>query len=68
MSYIYTKEQQEFKDKIREFALKEVAPDMDRIDREAEYPLRTVKMLGELGYLGMPFPKEYGGGEIDYLR
>ena len=57
MSYIYTKEQQEFKDKIREFALKEVAPDMDRIDREAEYPLRTVKMLGELGYLECPFLK-----------
>lgn len=68
MGYIYTQEQQEFKDKMREFALKEIAPDMDRIDREAEYPMRTVKMLGEMGVLGMPFPKEYGGQEIDYLR
>ena len=37
------------------------------MDRDAEYPLETVKKLGKMGIMGMPFPKEYGGSGLDYV-
>lgn len=63
----YSKEQLEWKNKVREFAQKEIAPNLKKMDETAEYPLDTVKKLGKMGLLGMPFPKEYGGLELDYV-
>lgn len=46
---------------IREFAEKEVKPLAASVDEEERFPEETVKKMAELGIMGIPFPKEYGG-------
>ena len=52
---------------VREFAEAEVKPVAQQIDETCEFPWETVKKMGELGLLGMPFPEELGGGGGDTL-
>ncbi len=54
---------------VREFAENEVAPLAIQIDKEHRVPRETMRKLGEIGLLGVCFPREYGGmgaGEIGY--
>ena len=51
----------------RDFALSEVKPLAAEIDREERFPTETVKKLAECGYMGIPFPEEYGGVGMDNL-
>lgn len=67
MEFGYTPQQLEWKEKIRRFCEKEIAPELKTMDRTAEYPLRTVKLLADMGCMGMPFPKQYGGMGMDYI-
>lgn len=67
MEFGYTQKQLELKAQLKEFGEKELVPILDKMDQEAFYPLETVKKLGEMGILGMPFPKEYGGLGLDYI-
>ena len=46
---------------IREFAEAEIAPRAADWDRTATFPASTVRKLGELGVMGLPFPEQYGG-------
>lgn len=61
----WTPAQQEFRDRIRDFLERELAPLTTRIDREGYYPLNVVKKMAPLGLLGMAIPKDYGGSELD---
>lgn len=45
----------------REFSNNEIMPVADQHNREGRFPLEIVKKLGELGFLGMLIPTEYGG-------
>jgi alkylation response protein AidB-like acyl-CoA dehydrogenase len=51
----------------REFAEQEVAPVAERLDREKAFPYEIVAKLGELGFMGIPFPEEVGGAGGDTL-
>jgi short-chain 2-methylacyl-CoA dehydrogenase len=55
------------RDTVREFALGEVAPVAEELDRTKAFPYEIVKRLGELDLMGIPFPEEYGGGGGDSL-
>lgn len=46
---------------IREFANAEVAPRAADWDRTGTFPTATIRQLGQLGVMGLPFPEEYGG-------
>ncbi|MGL5651425.1 MAG: acyl-CoA dehydrogenase [Paraclostridium sp.] len=50
-----------------EFTENEVAPIAHEIDEEEKFPYKTVEKMGKYGFLGIPFPKEYGGEGGDYL-
>ncbi len=52
---------------IREFAESEIGPRAMAIDREGRIPPDILKKMGELGYLGIPFPEEWGGAGMDTL-
>ena len=52
---------------IREFAESEVKPLAFKMDQNNEFPADAVKKLGEMGIMGIPFPKEYGGMGKDIL-
>src|SRR3954466_801417 len=52
---------------VRDFAEGEVAPVAEELDREKRFPYEIVAKLGELGFMGIPFPEEYGGAGGDSL-
>lgn len=70
MDFQLNDEQQQLKKSVREFAEREIAPNVMKWDEAGEFPLATIKKLGKLGLLGMVFPAEYGGagmGYVDYV-
>jgi len=52
---------------VRDFAEQEVAPVAEELDRTKAFPYEIVAKLGELGFMGIPFPEEYGGAGGDSL-
>jgi short/branched chain acyl-CoA dehydrogenase len=54
-------DQRSLRDTVREFAEGEIAPHAAEWDRSGTFPAQTVRKLGELGVMGLPFPEEYGG-------
>lgn len=52
---------------VKEFAEKELAPGVIERDEKSEYPVALYKKLGEMGIIGLPFAKKYGGSGRDYL-
>src|SRR5450432_3795080 len=61
-------EQLQLKKMVREFAEREIAPNIMKWDEACEFPLATVKELGKLGLLGIVFPTEYGGSGMGYIE
>ncbi|MEA2170615.1 MAG: short-chain 2-methylacyl-CoA dehydrogenase [Solirubrobacteraceae bacterium] len=51
----------------RDFAEQEVAPVAEELDRTKSFPYEIVEKLGDLGFMGIPFPEEYGGAGADTL-
>jgi butyryl-CoA dehydrogenase len=57
----YSKEEIGLRDQARTFVDAEIAPYVTEMDRENKYPWKQFKRLGEMGYIGIRFPREYGG-------
>ncbi len=51
----------------REFTQKEVLPRAAEIDGTAQFPLEMAREMGRMGYYGLPYPAEYGGGKAGYV-
>src|SRR5580765_2864353 len=51
----------------RRFADEVVAPQARDLDEREEFPTDIVKQMGELGFMGLPFPEKYGGAGLDTL-
>ena len=51
----------------RAFAKTEVRPLAQEVDEEEKFPLETVRKMARFGFMGIPFPKEYGGQGGDNL-
>jgi short-chain 2-methylacyl-CoA dehydrogenase len=67
MHFDLSDEQQAIRTLVRDFALGEVAPVAEELDRTKSFPYEIVRKLGDLGLMGIPFPEEYGGGGADNL-
>ena len=65
MDFDLNEHQQMIRDTAREFAEKEMKPVAGKFDEEAIFPEEIVKQLGELGFMGMMVPEEYGGAALD---
>ncbi len=50
-----------------EFAQKEIAPIAAQFDETGEFPIDTVRAMGEMGFMGIEVPEEYGGAGLDTL-
>lgn len=53
---------------VRDFAEKEIRPYLNHWDRDEEFPIETMKKMGELGLLGIYIPEEYGGSGFGYFE
>jgi alkylation response protein AidB-like acyl-CoA dehydrogenase len=66
--FLFTKEQQQLRKEIRDFAAREILPNVMRWDEASEFPLELVKHLGQMGLLGILLPTEYGGADLGYVE
>ncbi|HDY75254.1 MAG TPA: acyl-CoA dehydrogenase [Candidatus Marinimicrobia bacterium] len=67
MDFSYTEEQLLIQKTAREFSLDHLAPGVIDRDEKAEFPAEQIKMLGELGFMGMMIPEKWGGAEMDTI-
>jgi alkylation response protein AidB-like acyl-CoA dehydrogenase len=64
---LFTAEHDMLRRAIRAFVEKEVVPHVDEWEEAGRIPRTFWRRLGELGFLGLEFPAEYGGGGGDFL-
>lgn len=67
MNFRQDEEHQDILEMVHDFAVNEVKPLAAEIDRTEEFPMKNVKMMAEMGLMGIPFPEEYGGAGMDTL-
>jgi alkylation response protein AidB-like acyl-CoA dehydrogenase len=68
LDFLLNEEQLQLKKSVREFAEREIKPNVMKWDEAGEFPLATIKELGKLGMLGIVFPSEYGGAGMGYVE
>ena len=64
MDFTFTEEHEMIRELARKFADKEVRPLAESIDKNGDVPRQLIDQTAELGFLGVPFPEEYGGGDM----
>ncbi len=62
-----TDEHREIQQLAREFAQKSIAPIAEHFDETGDFPIDTVRQMGEMGFMGIEVPEEYGGVGMDTL-
>ena len=67
MLFKTTEQHEALRAQIRAFAEAEVKPQAFLMDKENLFPEEAIKKLGEMGLMGIPYPKEYGGAGLDAL-
>ncbi len=68
MNFQETENVKLIKQTVRDFAEKEIRPNLMVWDESQEFPLATMKKLGEQGLMGMLVPEEYGGSGLGYFE
>lgn len=63
----FTEEHEMIRQTAREFAQREIAPIAAQFDESGEFPFETIKKMGEMGFMGIEVPEEYGGAGMDAL-
>jgi alkylation response protein AidB-like acyl-CoA dehydrogenase len=67
MTWPFTAEHEELRKTIRTFVENELAPHAAQWEKDKFFPDSVFSRMGELGFLGLAYPEEYGGGGGDYL-
>jgi alkylation response protein AidB-like acyl-CoA dehydrogenase len=68
VDFSLTDEQRAIQETAREFARREVDPIVEEIDETQKFPREVMRKAGELGFLGILFPEEYGGVGLGYIE
>lgn len=68
MKVIENDNQVMIKQMVRDFAEKEIRPNVMKWDESQEFPVPVFKKLGELGLMGVLVPVEYGGSGLSYFE
>ncbi|MCX8062577.1 MAG: acyl-CoA dehydrogenase [Anaerolineales bacterium] len=67
MLFPFTEEHEMIRQTARDFAQNEIAPIAAQFDESGEFPSETIRKMGELGFMGIEVPEEYGGAGMDTL-
>ena len=62
-----TEEHKMIRDAARDFAQNEIAKIAAHYDESGEFPYDTIKKMGQLGFMGIEVPEEYGGAGLDTI-
>jgi alkylation response protein AidB-like acyl-CoA dehydrogenase len=65
MDFALTEDQKLVRDTVRQFMETELRPYLTQFEREERFPAEQIRRLGEMGFLGMLIPEEYGGSGAD---
>jgi alkylation response protein AidB-like acyl-CoA dehydrogenase len=68
VDFSFTDEQQQLRRSVRGFAETEIAPHVMEWDEASQFPSELIPMLGEMGFLGVIFPEQYGGAGLGYIE
>ena len=68
MDFEINENQQMIAQMVRDFAEKEIKPNIFQWDHEEHFPIDVMKKMGELGLLGIYIPEEYGGSGFGYFE
>jgi acyl-CoA dehydrogenase len=66
-SIYFNEEHNIFRKSLRDFVKKEIRPYAEDWEEAEVYPREIFKRMGDLGFLGVSYPEEYGGGGGDYF-
>ena len=66
MTFELSKDHEDFRRVVRDFAEAEVAPHIEAWDRDHHFPAHLVPQMGELGLFGLVAPEEFGGADGDF--
>ena len=61
----FTEEHELFRNSLKEFLKKEVIPHVDEWESQGKIDSSIWKKFGEMGYLGISYPEQYGGLDLD---
>ena len=64
---LFNDEHEALRRSIRSFVEKELRPHAEEWEEQKDFPNWVFERMGELGFLGLHFPPEYGGQGADYL-
>lgn len=67
MLFQTTRGQEALRAQIRQFAEEEIRPQAFLMDQNNEFPEEAIRKLGERGWMGLPYPAEYGGAGLDIM-
>jgi len=62
-----TEEHEMIRDAARDFAQNAIAPIAAEFDESGDFPIDTIKQMGELGFMGIEIPEQYGGVGMDTM-
>jgi alkylation response protein AidB-like acyl-CoA dehydrogenase len=68
MNFQETENQRMIAQMVRDFAEKEIRPNVMKWDESQEFPVELFKKLGEQGLMGVLVPEEYGGSGLGYFE
>ena len=63
----FTEEHELFRSSLREFLEREVRPNINLWEKEKKIPRYIWEKMGEMGFLGLSYPEEYGGANLDFF-
>ena len=66
MDFSFRESQTMIQQMVRDFAEKEIRPNIMKWDESQEFPIEVFKKLGDLGLMGVLVPEEYGGSAMSY--
>jgi len=66
-SYYFTEEHELFRESLRAFIDKKIIPNIPQWEEERKIPKEIWKEMGEMGFLGLGYPEEYGGMGLDFF-
>src|SRR5512143_2556797 len=68
IDFSMSEQQTMIRDVARDFAENELRPVVMKYDESQEFPMEIFRKMGELGFLGIIFPEQYGGAGMGYME
>ncbi|WP_366888106.1 acyl-CoA dehydrogenase family protein [uncultured Aquimarina sp.] len=66
-SYYFDEGHTLFRESLRAFLQKEVVPNIDQWEEDQRIPREIWKKMGQMGFLGLSYPEEFGGANLDFF-